>query len=118
MSTAEIIEKELGVTLPSDYVTFLEDYGVYDEDGIEIYGYDDDIIDPDQLPCVIGATKLLWQDYPQYRGTFLSLHFSGAENEQVVLNTVTGDVYMLTDEGTEKIADSFEEWFKGEILAK
>ena len=117
MTRAEIVEKALGVTLPRDYVAFLERYGCYEGEGGEVYGYDDEIIDVDQLPCVIGATRLLWQDYPELAKTYVSVHFTGAENEQVILNTITGEIYMITDEGKVKIAHSFHQWFDSEILA-
>jgi hypothetical protein len=116
MSRAEVIEKALGVTLPSGYVGFLEEYGGYEGDGVEVYGYDEEILDVDKIPCVIGATKILRQDYPDLPKSFISLHFTGAENEQVVLDTSTGAVFMIDDTNNERIADSFEEWFRSDIL--
>ena len=116
MSRAQMVEEALGVTLPSDYIAFLDEYGCYEDDGEEVYGYDEEIVDPNKIPCVIGATKILRRTHPELPETFISLYHTGMENEQVVMDTSKGHVYMITDDEKEKIAGSFGEWFTSEIL--
>lgn len=116
MSRAQVVQDALGLTLPSDYVAFLEEYGCYEEDGQEVYGYDEEVVDRNKIPCVIGATKILRRTHPELPTTFISLYHTGMENEQVVMDTSTGQVYMITDEEKEQIAGSFEEWFSNQIV--
>jgi hypothetical protein len=102
----ETVEKALGITLPPDYVDFLEEYGTYEADGLEIYGIDDEIVDINKIPCVIGATKIL------RKGTDLAKHFlvvqhTGYEDEIICLDTEAGGIYRISGQEQERIADSF-----------
>ncbi len=111
------VEKELGVNIPSDYANFLDEYGTYEEDDVEIYGLDDEVIDINKIPCVIGATKILREaiDLPE---RFLVIQHTGYEGEIICLDTKSGAIYLISDHKQDRIADSFSEWFNRDILGK
>ena len=55
---SEIVEDHLGCKLPNDYSNFLNSVGYGVVNDLEIFGYSDETVDINQLPCVVGATKL------------------------------------------------------------
>jgi hypothetical protein len=110
MTHQELVEKELGVGLPTDYIEFLNKYGIYEDDGIEIYGIDDEVKDINKIPCVIGATKTFRTEsnLPHH---YIAIQHTGYEDELICLDTKSGTIHSLSFEGEKKIADSFREWF-------
>jgi hypothetical protein len=115
-SRREVVEQELGVKLPAQYAAFLEKYGIYDPPGVEVYGISDNLLRYDGIPCVIGATNI-------YRRTenlphrFLVIHHTGVEDEMICLDTENEKVYSISCVfGNRKIANSFDEWFKRDII--
>jgi|WetSurMetagenome_2_1015567.scaffolds.fasta_scaffold124004_2 hypothetical protein len=118
MSTrARIVGEALDVSIPTDYVKFLDTYGMYEDEGVEVYGLDDAIIDPDKIPCVIGATRIL-RKTANLPKQFLAVHHTGYEDEVVCLDSTTGEVVLLTHGTMSKIAETFSAWFSREILGK
>jgi hypothetical protein len=115
-SRKEIVEKELQVRLPEQYATFLEKHGIYDPPGVEVYGINDKLLHYDGIPCVIGATrKRRRTDNLPHR--FLVIHHTGIEDEIICLDTENERVYSFSRHfGNRKIADSFDEWFKRDII--
>ncbi len=104
------VEEELGVNIPSDYAKFLDEYGTYEENGVEVYGLDDEIVDINKIPCVIGATKILRKSINLPR-SFLVIHHTGYEDEIVCLDTESGAIYRISQGQRKKIANSFNDWF-------
>jgi len=113
----DIVEKELGVNIPADYAKFLDEYGTYEEDDIEIYGLDDEVVDINKIPCVIGATKILRKAIGLPK-RFLVIQHTGHEGEIICLDTRSGAIYRISSDGMtqDKIAESFGEWFNRDIL--
>lgn len=111
------VESALGIKVPADYARFLDKYGIYQEDGEEVYGLDDSITDTDQIPCVIGATKM-WRINDGLDHKFLLVAHSGYEDEVICLNNEDGAVYRWAQGKAKKIAGSFSEWFKTEVLSE
>jgi hypothetical protein len=114
-SREEIVERELGVRLPEDYKSFLKAHGIYEYPGGEVYGITDGMVDLDQIPCVIGATRKAKALYNLPKG-YVVINHSGFEDEMVCLDTETGQIYMVGQGTREKIAGSFDEWFSREVL--
>ena len=106
----KIVESELHVTLPDDYRDFLTDYGFYDKDGLEIYGYTERFSDIDKIPCVIGATKLYREGHNLSEDHIVIGH-TGFENYIITLNTKTNRVYE-TDGSNSKYLGEFKSWFE------
>jgi len=115
-SRKELVEKELQVRVPEQYAAFLEKYGIYDPPGVEVYGINDNLLHYDGIPCVIGATKKRRKtDNLLHR--FLVIHHTGVEDEIICLDTENEKVYSISSVfGNRKIADSFDEWFKRDII--
>jgi hypothetical protein len=115
-SRREIVEKELDVKIPEDYAVFLEKYGIYRAEGVEVYGMSDDLEHFGGPPCVIGATQTYRrQDGLPHR--FLMLHSTGFDGEIMCLDTENGKVYSAKPgHPIHPTADSFDEWFDGYIL--
>jgi hypothetical protein len=115
-SRKEIVERELGVKVPTQYEAFLEKYGIYDPPGVEVYGITDNLLHFDGIPCVIGATKNC-RRLEGLSHRFLVIHHTGIEDEIICLDTENGKVYSFSqDFGNHKIADSFDEWFERDII--
>jgi hypothetical protein len=112
----DIVEKELGVSVPDQYALFLERYGIYEAHGEEVYGIHERLLNWDGIPCVIGATRLAREqdDLAQH---FLLIHETGLEGELVLLDTRDGTIHLMAYGKIRKIADSFGEWFDGYILS-
>ncbi len=111
INRASVIEKQLNVKLSSDYKNFIDNYGDYEKDGFEIYGYTEDYIDTEKIPCVIGATKLYRKDYNLSPHEIVIGH-AGFEDFIIVLDLITGVIYEKNMTGKKtKLAKSFEEWF-------
>ncbi len=116
MSRREIVERELGVTVPEQYAAFLEKYGIFHAPGIEVYGISDNLSDYDGIPCVIGATRnsRLREGLPH---RFLVLEDIGVDGVMTCLDTGDGKIYSISYVfGNHKIADSFDDWFETDIL--
>jgi hypothetical protein len=104
------LEEEFGVSLPRDYAEFLDTYGIYQDDGLEVYGLNDEMADTDGIPSVIGATKIVRKrlDLPP---EWIVIHHTGYEGEVVCLDTSSGKVWLVWDGGKEEIDPSFAQWF-------
>jgi hypothetical protein len=111
------VSTALGVSVPKEYADFLEEYGIYERSGIEVYGLDDRIIDQDKIPCVIGATRTLRRN-AGLSEHYLAIHHTGYEGEVVCVDSKTGEVFLLAHGETSRIAASFSAWFSTEILGK
>lgn len=116
-SRREIVEYELGVRLPDQYARYLEEYGIYDVGGDEVYGIHEELLGYDGIPCVIGGTRL-WREIHGYAEHFIMLQATGFESEVILLDTQSGEVFLCGFWGMHKIADCFDEWFEKEILAR
>lgn len=111
----QAVQQALDVELPQDYAEFLETYGTYESEGAEVYGIDDEILDIEKIPCVIGATKILRKnaDLPDF---YIVVHHTGLEGQVVCIDSRSGEVVLVTPTSTEMLYGSFNEWFKAEIL--
>jgi hypothetical protein len=111
-----LVEKELGVILPDQYVAFLNKYGYYTDPPLEVYGVRENLRDHDGVPSVIGVTRYYrrLRDLPH---RFIVIHRTGEEDEFVCLDTRDGRVYAFSRAfGDRKLADSFDEWFERYII--
>jgi hypothetical protein len=115
-SRKHLVEEALGVKVPEQYAVFLEQYGIYQRFGCEVYGVSDILTGYDGIPCVIGATEL----YRKHEGLphrFLVIHETGDEDETICLDTEDGTVHSISRwYGNKKVADSFDEWFQKDIV--
>ena len=116
-SREEVVEQELGVLLPEEYKSFLRTHGIYEYSGGEVYGVTEDMIDLGEIPCVVGATRNARKLYDLPTGYVVIAH-SGYEDEIVCLDTKTGQVYVIGQGELRKTADSFDEWFRRDILSR
>lgn len=114
-SRKEIVERELGVSVPEQYARFLEQYGIYNAHGEEVYGIHENLLGWNGIPCVIGATKMA-RDLDRLAQHFLVIHNRGYEGEIVLLDTRDSSVHLMRYGKIHKIFDSFDEWFEREIL--
>jgi hypothetical protein len=110
----QTVEHALGVIIPADYADFLNRYGIYEVDGVEVYGLDDEVIDTEKIPCVIGATKIM-RGHVRIPHSFLAIRHTGYEDEVIFLDAESGAVYSILFGELKRISDSFGEWF-AEIL--
>jgi hypothetical protein len=119
-SRKEIVERELGVSVPEQYARFLDNYGIYNEGANEVYGFHERLLGWDGIPCVIGATNLE-RDLNGIDPHWIVVYNTGFEGELVLLNSIDGTVHRQVYGGapgeTLKIADCFDDWFETEILA-
>jgi len=110
-----LVENELGVILPRQYADFLKKYGVYRDAPLEVYGVTESMIHHHGVPSVIGATRIFRLEGLPHR--FIVIHDTGMEDEYVCLDTHDGKVYAFSRVfGNRKLADSFDEWFKRDII--
>ncbi len=105
----KIIEDSLNVILPQSYRNFINKVGVISDERGEVYGYIEKI-DIEKIPCVIGATKLYKQNYPNISSKDIVITFDDFKNTPIVLNTKNEKIYTLNDE-KKIIATNFSEWF-------
>ena len=105
----KIVEEALGVRLPEDYADFLANQGIDESGGIEIYGYDERVLDVNRIPCVIGATRLYREDY-QLSPDDIVIGHSEIEDEIIVLETSTGRVSSISHQGRKLLTESFAGW--------
>jgi hypothetical protein len=118
ISRKSIVDKSLSIKIPDQYALFLDKHGDYEAPGIEVYGLTDDTIDIEKMPCVIGATKIRRRE-DKLPLRFLVIHHTGLEDEFICLDTENGKIYAMSRVfGNRKIADSFDEWFKRDILPR
>jgi hypothetical protein len=117
LSREKIVEKELGVRLPEEYKSFLRTYGIYEYQGGEVYGVTDGMVNLDQIPCVIGATRNARKLHHLPKG-YLVISHSGIEDELICLDTATGQIRSICGGEHKKIANSFNEWFVSDVLAR
>jgi hypothetical protein len=108
---SSFVEQNLGVKLPSDYADFLNEYGIVEIDGLEIFGYCDCIQDIEKIPCVIGATRLYRPLY-DLEDHLIVLGATGYEEILFVLDTQNGKVYETGFDWRHQIADSFDQWLQ------
>ena len=90
------LEKELGVKLPGDYKKFLINYGYLEnENGVIVYGIEDPTDINKGAYSVAATTKDLRQNGLLNRN---EIHISDDDwdHEPIVLNTKTGEVYLVT----------------------
>ncbi|GAB6060012.1 SMI1/KNR4 family protein [Desulfonatronum parangueonense] len=78
----ERVQAELGIRLPTDYAKFIDRHGQAVTAGVTIYGYSQEMTDPEAVPCVIGATKRL-----------RPIH--GLRRDELVLAQENGSLYVL-----------------------
>ncbi len=105
------VEHELNVQLPDDYALFLNQYGDFQYEGLEIYGYTEKYTDINIIPCVIGATKIYRKDY-NLDSKFIVISYTGIEDILVILDTISNVVYEVGANGVIKqINKSFSDWF-------
>jgi hypothetical protein len=115
-SRKDTVEKELGVVLPEQYVDFLNKYGIYDDSSLEVYGVTENMLSHDGIPSVIGATRI-YRKHEALPKRFLVIHHTGIEDEIVCLDTRDGKIYSFSRElGNRKLANSFNEWFRRDII--
>lgn len=108
-SRTHYVERRLGVKLPQDYAAFIERHGIHSVNGVEVYGYDERVVDPEKIPCVIGATHLYGRDYRLEEGILVISH-TGVEDIIVLLDTSTGSIFEAGADTRTKVASSFNEW--------
>ena len=117
-SRKRLVQKELGVILPDQYVTFLNKYGVYQDPPFEVYGVRESMLGHDGVPSVIGVTRFhrRLDGLPHH---LIVIHHTCIEDEFVCLDTLDGKVYAFSRVfGDRKIADSFDEWFERDIIER
>jgi hypothetical protein len=106
------VESKLNVILPIEYSEFLDNFGDYEVDGMEIYGYTEDYIDITQVPCVIGATRI-YRDGYSLKSYEIVISYTGYEENIIILNTKTGEIFEVDLNGAKnKLSNSFHEWFQ------
>lgn len=110
-SRSKYVEDKLGIPLPKDYKLFLDKYGDAETEYFEIYGYTEDYIDIDKIPCVIGAQKLFRQNYPLGKHDIVLAH-TGFEDVLIVLMADGGIYEVSCYDNPRKIAASFKEWIE------
>lgn len=113
MKRSEFVERKLNVKLPSDYKEFIDSIGLISDERGEIYGYNESIKDINKIPCVIGATLLYRKDYPNISEKEIVISFHEVENAPIVLNTLTGKVYIVQHFNKKLISKSFKEYING-----
>jgi len=112
----KLVENKLQVSLPEDYARFLEEYGDFEKDGIEIYGYTEEYIDINKIPCVIGATNL-YRELLNLSKNEIVLSYTGFEDYIIILDTKSGKIIETDSNRDDRvIANSFEEWFNKNFL--
>ena len=108
----KLIEKELHVKLPIDYVEFIKNYGTVSNEYYEIFGIDEEMEDFEKIPCVIGATKLYKKTFP-IEDDEIVISFDDLLNEIVILNTTSGIVYRKNQQGKmTKVSSSFQKFLE------
>lgn len=113
LNTSSEVEKYLGIALPEDYKSFIDNIGYLclDNIGIEIYGHKPGF-SMDKLPSVVAATQLYRNDY-KLNETMIVISHTGFEDYIVVLNAETGHVLEMNSMGDyEEISDSFFGWLQ------
>jgi hypothetical protein len=103
------LEKILGLPLPNDYRNFIKSEGYKVLGDYEIFGYIEGM-DIEQIPCVIGATKLYKQDYDKIEDNDLVISFDPFYNNPIVLNTQNGKIYRISNDKRILVARNFNEW--------
>jgi hypothetical protein len=107
----EFVESKLNIKLSDQYVEFLDNFGDYEYQGGEIYGYSSEYIFIDKIPCVIGATRL-YKDSHHLKDSEIAISHSGFEDVIVVLDNLSGNIIEIRGNGTRiKIDESFDNWF-------
>jgi len=112
MELVELVENELNVKLPLEYVEFIKKYGTLSTENGEIFGIDKEMEDFEKIPCVIGATKLYRRSYP-ISDNEIVISFDDLFNEVVVLDTLSGEVYRINQQGKRTlVASNFSEFLR------
>lgn len=107
MNRIETIEKELNVSLPSEYTNFIIEFGfILNEQ--EIFGYVEGM-DINNIPCVIGATREYKKNYPNIKEKEIVISFDDYQNMPIVLNE-NGEVFAVDFDSRSQIAQSFNQW--------
>jgi len=99
----------LDKNISSEYEDFIDKYGIISQDGIEIYGYKENI-DENILPSVTAATKLYKKDY-NLNEDELVICFDEFLNCPIVLDN-KNNIYNVFLDRREQIFNSFDEWFE------
>ena len=98
-----------GKNISEEYKRFIDKYGVISQDGVEIYGYKENI-DENLLPSAVAATKLYKKDY-HLNDDEIVISFDDFLNCPVVLDN-KNSIYNVFLDKREKKFDSFNEWFE------
>ena len=108
-SLVDLINRELNINTPEDYIYFLEKYSKNEKYLSDIYFIDSSMFDYDKIPCVIGATK-----------KFRDLNIIPKQNSMAIMNKDDIIYYLDTnDNSIHEIIDfsidrnmniSFAEW--------
>jgi len=111
MKRSEKLALILNKELPNEYKNFIDKYGFYRKDGIEIYGFNESL-DLDNIPSVIGATKLYREDY-NIKNNELVIYFDDYLNHPLLLNLDNGKIYSIDFKGNRNILfNSFNEFIE------
>ena len=113
-SRTKIIEDNLNVNLPQDYKKFIDDIGIISDERGEIFGYIENI-DIEQIPCVIGATKLYREDYNNISNKEIVINFDDFKNIPIILDTEDGSIYNVDFNQKTQISPNFTEWLNEKI---
>ncbi len=112
MKRSEFVENALKVKLPPDYKEFIDTIGLISDERGEIFGYNENIKDINRIPCVIGATLLYREDYPNISEKDIVISFDDYENSPIVLDTSSGQVYKIYHSKKELVSKNFKEYLK------
>ncbi len=118
-TATQVVQEALGVILPKDYSTFVEEESLYDQEtkaGIRVvvYGYFVGM-DTDDPLSVIRATNQLRENNPNVQQSYVVLRYDEELNgDPVVLDTATQGVFWLAGNEPQIFANSFEEWFRNQ----
>ena len=113
MKRSEFVENALKVKLPPDYKEFIDTIGLISDERGEIFGYNENIKDINRIPCVIGATLLYREDYPNISKEEIVISFDDHKNAPIVINTSTGEIYRISHKEKKLISKNFREYLKG-----
>jgi hypothetical protein len=118
MKRSEFVENALKVKLPPDYREFIDTIGLISDERGEIFGYNENIKDINRIPCVIGATLLYREDYPNISEKEIVISFDDYENTPIVLDTTTGKIYRISHTQKKLLSKNFKEYLKSFLSKK
>ncbi len=105
------VERELGLEIHPQYAAFLDKYGVYCTEGVEVYGYSEAFTDLNGLPCVIFTTKD-WKEMYHLDPSDRLIADTEDSDYVAVLDNETGEILEVNFDGDRTVvAPSFDAWF-------